>query len=293
MIKENNSSSSSSFIIILIATISVSIIIFSLAVITTIETTYANHTKNHLNNSLVDVTISGDDIPDALLEDLKRGIARDMKIDEQKTFEKTNNSSSNIPQLQTRTTLPEAINESPKGKIILTSHRYTETPDDEVFDELPGQVKNIGNGTAEDVSIIFTYYDNSGNAIGNDNTGIYAQILNPGQKSSFLGWREISKTPDMAYYDISLSWYNSDGTQEYIQDVNVTKDPQEIIPIIEKTEEEGNEIENNPFFNTEGNEIEQLEDEDDEDEDEEDEDDDDDKKKEKNKEDEEDEDDDD
>src|SRR5688572_21813155 len=130
MIIENNSSSSSSFIIILIATISVSIIIFSLAVITTIETTYANHTKNHLNNSLVDVTISGDDIPDALLEDLKRGIARDMKIDEQKTFEKTNNSSSNIPQLQTRTTLPEAINESPKGKIILTSHRYTETPDD-------------------------------------------------------------------------------------------------------------------------------------------------------------------
>jgi len=288
MIKNCNNNSSSNFIVILVATISVSIIIFSLAVITTIETTYANHTKNHLNNSLVDVTISGDDIPDALLEDLKRGIARDMKIDEQKTFEKTNNSSSNIPQLQTTTT-PEAINESPKGKIILTSHKYSETPDDEVFDELPGQVKNIGNGTAEDVSIIFTYYDNSGNAIGNDNTGIYAQILNPGQKSSFLGWREISKTPDMAYYDISLSWYNSDGTQKYIQDINVTKDPQEIIPIIEKTEEEGSEIENNPFFNTDGNEIEQLEEE--EEEDEEDEDDDDDKKKDKNKEDEEDEDD--
>jgi hypothetical protein len=268
--------------------ISVSIIIFSLAVITTIEITYANHTKNHLNNSLVDVTITGDDIPDALLEDLKRGIARDMKIEEQKTFEKTNNSSSNIPQLQTTTT-PEAINESPKGKIILTSHIYTETPDDEVFDELPGQVKNIGNGTAEDVSIIFTYYDNSGNAIGNDNTGIYAQILNPGQKSSFLGLREVSKSPDMTYYDISLSWYNSDGTQEYIQDVNVTKDPQKIIPIIEKTEEEGNEIENNPFFNTDGNEIEQLQEE--EDEDEEDEEDDNDKKNDKNKEDEEDEDD--
>ena len=283
MIIENNSSSSSSFIIILIAAISVSIIIFSLAVIPTIETTYANHTKNHLNNSLVDVTISGDDIPDVLLEDLKRGIARDMKIDEQKTSEKTNNSSSNIPQLQTTTTLPEAINESPKGKIILTSHRYTETPDDEVFDELPGQVKNIGNGTAEDVSIIFTYYDNSGNAIGNDNTGIYAQILNPGQKSSFLGWREISKTPDMAYYDISLSWYNSDGTQEYIQDVNVTKDPQEIIPIIEKTEEEGSEIENNPFFNTDDKDIEKLDDDDNNDD--EDEDDNDDKKKDKDEED--------
>ena len=38
-------------------------------------------------------------------------------------------------------------------------------------------MKNIGNGTAEDVSIIFTYYDNSGNAIGNDNTRIYAQYI--------------------------------------------------------------------------------------------------------------------
>ena len=283
--------SSSNFIVILVVAISVSIIIFSLAVITTIETTYANHTKNHLNNSLVDVTISGDDIPDGLLEDLKRGIARDMKIDEQKTFEKTNNSSSNIPQLQTTTTTttpppppppPEAINESPKGKIVLTSHRYTETPDDEVFDELPGQVKNIGNGTAEDISIIFTYYDNSGNAIGNDNTGIYAQILNPGQKSSFLGLREVSKSPDMEYYDISLSWYNSDGTQEYIQDVNVTKDPQEIIPIIEKTEEEVSEIENNPFFNTDDKDIEKL---DDDNNDDEDEDDNDDKKKDKDEED--------
>jgi hypothetical protein len=59
------------------------------------------------------------------------------------------------------------------------------------------------------------------------------------------------------------------------------------VSIIEKTEEEGSEIENNPFFNTDGNEIEQLEEE--EDKEDEDEDDDDDKKKDKNKEDEEDE----
>jgi hypothetical protein len=253
MIKNNSGSNSSNFIVISLMTISVSIIIFSLAVITTIETTYANHTENHLNNSLVDVTITGDDIPDALLEDLKRGIVRDMKIDEQKAFEKTNNSSSdsNISQLQTTTTTTETIKENPKGKIILTSHKYSKTPEDEVFDELPGQVKNVGNGTAEDVSIIFTYYDNSGNAIGNDNYPIYADILNPGQKSSFQGWRELSKTPDMAYYDISLSWYNSDGTQEYIQDVDVIKDPQEKIPpIIVATQQENNENDNVPFFNT-------------------------------------------
>ena len=77
----------------------------------------------------------------------------------------------------------------------------------------------------------------------------------------------------MAYYDISLSWYNSDGTQEYIQDVDITKDPQEKIPIVETTEQENNQNENIPFFNTaEGNEIKNLDstvdEEDDEDEDE-------------------------
>ena len=70
MIKNNNIN----FIIIIALSIS---IIFSLTIITTIEPTYANHTRNHLNNSLVDVTISGDDIPEAILEDIKRGILRD------------------------------------------------------------------------------------------------------------------------------------------------------------------------------------------------------------------------
>jgi hypothetical protein len=290
MIKNN-----SNFIIIVLTVVLSISIIFSLTTITTILPSYANHTETHLNNSLVDVTISSDDdIPDALLEDLKRGIARHMKIDEQKAFEKTN-SGNNSSQLQTTNATETTKEENQKGKIILTSHKYSETPDDEIFDELPGQVKNIGNGTAEDVSIIFTYYDNNGNAIGNDNTRIYADILQPGQKSSFLGWREVSKTIDMTYYDISLSWYNSDGTQGYIEDVNVTKDPQEKIPlsIIKKTEEEISKNENIHFFNTDGNDIEQLNnDNNEEDDEDDDEDDKDDKKKNKN-EDEDDEDDDD
>ena len=72
-------------IIIIVLTIVLSIsIILSLTTIITIEPAHANHTKNHLNNSLIDVTITGDDIPDALLEDLKRGIIRDMKAEEKK-----------------------------------------------------------------------------------------------------------------------------------------------------------------------------------------------------------------
>ena len=88
----------------------------SLATITSIETTYANHTKYHLNNSVVDVTISGDDIPNALLEDIKRNIARDMEAEEKKALEK--NTNNNISQLQTTTitaTTVETSKENPKG----------------------------------------------------------------------------------------------------------------------------------------------------------------------------------
>ena len=75
MIKRiNNNNSNLRIIVTVVIFLSISII-FSLALITTIEPTYANHTKYHFNNSFVDVTISGDDIPDALLEDIKRGIA--------------------------------------------------------------------------------------------------------------------------------------------------------------------------------------------------------------------------
>src|SRR5215208_2561075 len=96
----------SNFIIITTVILSISII-FSLAIITTIEPTYANHTKYHFNNSLVDVTISGDDIPDALLEDIKRGIA----MKSEKKASENNNS-----QLQTK-----KIEDTTKANIILTS----------------------------------------------------------------------------------------------------------------------------------------------------------------------------
>ena len=249
-------------IIIVVVALSISII-FSLATITTIETTYANHTKYHLNNSLVDVTISSDDdIPDWLLEDIKRNIA--MKAEQKKVSENNNNL-----QLQTKT-----IENTTKAKIILTSHKYRENDGGGDFDDLVGQVKNIGNGTAKDVSIIFTYYDVNGNAIGSDTAEIYADILQPGQKSPFLQFRDVKETPNMAYYEIALSWYDSDGIQQYIENVEITKDPQEKIPIIENTKQ-NNENENFPFFSTDGNDVEQLKDEENEDEDDEDDEDDD------------------
>src|SRR5215217_8732611 len=92
MIKNSNF-----IVMILLVIISIGIM-FSLTTITEIKTTYANHNKFHLNNSLTDITISGDDIPDWLLEDMKKGIIRDMKAEEKKALE---NNNTNISQLQT------------------------------------------------------------------------------------------------------------------------------------------------------------------------------------------------
>ena len=240
----------------IVTSISISII-FSLG-ITGIETSDAYHNKFHLNNSFTDVTISGDDIPDSLLNDIKKGIERDLKAEENKA-----NQNNNVSQFPIKTNTDNS-----KAKIILTSHKYTEN-DDSDLDDLFGQVKNVGNGTAEDVTVIFTYYDVNDNAIGNDDTGIYANILKPGQKSAFLDFRDKLKTQDMSYYEISLSWYNPDGTQEYIENVEVTKDSHSI-PVIEKEQSE-----NIPFGNTLNENIKDSDDED-EDEDKDDEDDEDD-----------------
>ena len=88
-----------------------------------------------------------------------------------------------------------------------------------------------------------------------------------------------------AQYELSLSWVNPDGTEEYIEDVEITKDPQQkIIPIIEDTKQ-NNENENVPFFNTDGTDIEKLGNDEEEDEDDED-----DKKKDKDEDEDEDED---
>jgi hypothetical protein len=219
----------------------------------------------------VDVTISGDDISDALLEDIKNNIA--MKAEEKKSFGKNNNSS----QLQTKT-----IEHTTKAKIILTGQKYVEN-DDSNFDDISGQVKNIGNGTAESIKTTFTFYDSNGNMVGTDYTYIDLDKLNPGQKAPFSLMLDKTAIKNGVQYELSLSWYNPDGTEEYIEDVEVTKDPQQkIVPIIENTKQT-NENENFPFFNTDEKDIEKLgnDEEEEENEDNDEDDDKDDKKKDK------------
>jgi hypothetical protein len=76
----------------------------------------------------------------------------------------------------------------------------------------------------------------------------------------FLLLEMLTKTPGMAYYEIALSWYNSDGTQEYIDNVEVTKDTQTKTPVISENNDYKRINENLPFLNTETKDIGELSD---------------------------------
>jgi hypothetical protein len=165
-----------------------------------------------------------------------------------------------------------------KAKIILIEQKYKS---ERFTDNIIGKVKNIGNGTAESIKTTFTFYDSNGNMVGTDYTYLDLDKLNPSQKAPFSLMLDKTEIKNGAQYELSLSWYNPDGTEEYIEDVKVTKDPQQkIVPIIKNTKQT-NENENFPFYNTDGKDIGKLEDNQEDEDDDKDEDNKDDKKKDK------------
>ena len=244
------------FIIITTVILSISII-FSLAIITTIEPTYANHTKYHFNNSLVDVTISGDDIPDTLLEDLKRNIA--MKA-EKKASDNNNN-----PQLQTK-----KIEDTAKAKIILTSQNFKKGDSPQIV----GQVKNVGNGTAKDIRIAYTYYDQNNDILGSEIIYLDISKLLAGQQTSFSNYITDELVLDrMTHYQLGLTWDDPDGSEVYVEDAQIIKEENK--PFVMSSNKDNESIPNFTFDSQSENEGNEDEDEDD------DEDDDDDKNKKK------------
>jgi hypothetical protein len=89
-----------------------------------------------------------------------------------------------------------------------------------------GQVKNIGNATAEFIEIGLTAYNKDGEMIGTGTGYPAADTLKPGQKSTF----EISLFKDdfkgMKTYELSLEWrdFGSYDQSEYIENVQVYGD---------------------------------------------------------------------
>jgi len=125
---------------------------------------------------------------------------------------------------------------SGKGKIILTSHKYIER-NDSAFDDIVGQVKNIGNEIAESVEIIFTYYDTNGDIVGTDNTYVNIQKLKPGQKAPFSQFMDRNTTIEMTNYEIAIKWNNADGSEEYIENAKVIKEEKKPLAISNEKED--------------------------------------------------------
>jgi hypothetical protein len=66
--------------------------------------------------------------------------------------------------------------------------------------------------------------------IGTDSTFIETNTLNPGQKAPFSLMLDKSEMTDVAKYEISLSWVNTaDGTEEYLDNIDITKEDKQLI----------------------------------------------------------------
>lgn len=237
------------FVITIISLISINII-FSLSWISAIETTYAYHNKFHLNNSFTDVTISGDDIPDSLLENIKKNIERKLNAEENKT-----NQNNNVSKLETKTNT-----DNTKGNIILTSQKFKKGDSPQIV----GQVKNIGNGTAEDIRITYSYYDQNNDILGSEIIYLDISKLMVGQKASFSNYLTDELVIDeITHYELGLTWNNLDGSETYVEDVQVIKDK----PVVTSSIEDNGSVTN---FNPDNQDDEDKDEDDGEDEDDED-----------------------
>lgn len=110
---------------------------------------------------------------------------------------------------------------APTDDVVLLSHRLKKGSGD--YNDIIGQVKNIGSDTVEFIKIGLTVYDKNGDVVGTDSTYADATTLESSQKSSF----DIISTKDnfdgMESYELSLHWRDSDGTDQYVENASVYK----------------------------------------------------------------------
>jgi len=111
-----------------------------------------------------------------------------------------------------------AADNGSNGKIILLSQKYKSS---KFSDEIVGQVKNVGNGTADRIKIHFSLFDENGELIGSEYTHAEQDFLKPGQKSPFKKFIDEDTGDDVEAFEVSLSWRNSDRTEEYIENVDI------------------------------------------------------------------------
>ncbi len=92
----------------------------------------------------------------------------------------TNGDITNSSNLASNSTSSENAN---VGEIVLLSQKLKKPSYD--YRDLVGQVKNIGNDTAESVRLLLTVYDKNGGVIGTETVYADVDTLKPEQKSTF------------------------------------------------------------------------------------------------------------
>jgi hypothetical protein len=108
-----------------------------------------------------------------------------------------------------------------KAKIILIEQKYKS---DRFTDNIIGQVKNVGNGTAEFVQLNFNLFNKKGELIGTEYTFADPDTLKRGQKAPFNMFIDEKTGDKVKAFEVSLTWNNPDGTEEYIENVDVEQE---------------------------------------------------------------------
>ena len=113
------------------------------------------------------------------------------------------------------------VKNAPAADVVLLSQKPKKGDGD--YNDIIGQVKNIGSDTVEYVKIGIIVYDKNGDTIGTDSTYAEATTLEPNQKSSFDILSSKDNFDGMASYELSLYWRDAEGTDQYIDNAQIYK----------------------------------------------------------------------
>ena len=108
---------------------------------------------------------------------------------------------------------------SPTDDVVLLSHKLKKG--DGEYNDIIGQVKNVGSDVVDSVKIGVTFYNKNRDIIGTDSTYAEATTLKPNQKSTFDILSKKHNFVGMASYELSLYWQDSAGTDQYVENAQI------------------------------------------------------------------------
>jgi len=120
------------------------------------------------------------------------------------------------------TAFTPTVKNTPTDDVILLSQKLKKGSGG--YNDIVGQVKNIGSTDVDFVKIGLTVYDSNGDVIGTDSTYAESKALKPNQKSTFDIISSKDNFNGMKNYELSLQWQDFAGNDEYIESAQIYKD---------------------------------------------------------------------